>query len=140
MRNLAATIRTVKRAAPTSFSLFVALPCLFLTGYLFARLYFRQSLFSLWPCWFRAVTGFYCPACGSTRAVRAMINFSFVESLRFNPFPLLASALLLAVWTHSFCNVMFKRRDRTFRLFFIPFYAILAVGLGFCVLRNLAIL
>lgn len=36
-------------------------------------------------CRFYAVTGFYCPACGGTRALNALLSGHLLLSLRLNP-------------------------------------------------------
>lgn len=36
------------------------------------------------PCPFHALTGLYCPGCGSTRAIHHLLNFEFEAALRCN--------------------------------------------------------
>lgn len=48
------------------------------------------------PCLFHSVTGYYCPGCGGTRAVRALLSFRLAESLRYHP--LVPYAALLGGW------------------------------------------
>ncbi len=36
-------------------------------------------------CMFHAVTGLYCPGCGGTRAVLALLHGDLVRSLRYHP-------------------------------------------------------
>lgn len=38
------------------------------------------------PCGFRFVTGYYCPGCGGTRAVNALLEAKFITSFLFHPF------------------------------------------------------
>lgn len=40
------------------------------------------------PCGFRFVTGYYCPGCGGTRAVRALLQGRFAASFLYHPFVL----------------------------------------------------
>ena len=37
-------------------------------------------------CYVRHLTGYYCPACGSTRMVIEMTKFNFVKAFHYNPF------------------------------------------------------
>ena len=36
------------------------------------------------PCFFYKVTSFYCPGCGFTRAVFALLHFDIYQALRYN--------------------------------------------------------
>lgn len=45
------------------------------------------------PCMFHALTGYYCPGCGGTRAVRALLHVQLLESFRHHPFVLYAAAV-----------------------------------------------
>lgn len=38
------------------------------------------------PCIFHAFTGYYCPGCGGTRAVKALLQCRFVRSVYYHPF------------------------------------------------------
>lgn len=38
------------------------------------------------PCSFNALTHYYCPGCGATRAVVSMIHGDFIRSLFYHPF------------------------------------------------------
>ncbi len=42
----------------------------------------------LYPCVFHRVTGLYCPGCGGTRAVEALLQGDFFTCLRYHPFVL----------------------------------------------------
>lgn len=45
------------------------------------------------PCLFRFFTGLYCPGCGGTRAVKALLSGEIVKSLYFHPLvPYVAAA------------------------------------------------
>lgn len=37
------------------------------------------------PCLFHLVSGYYCPGCGGTRAVRALLSGHFIQSVYFHP-------------------------------------------------------
>ena len=36
------------------------------------------------PCTWLALTGYYCPGCGSSRALRAMLHLDFYQAFRYN--------------------------------------------------------
>lgn len=50
------------------------------------------------------VTGFPCPACGLTRAFRALVTGHFTEAFSIHPFiyPIVVFALFLLVWRYYF--------------------------------------
>lgn len=37
------------------------------------------------PCMFHALTGWYCPGCGATRALHALVHFDLAGALAMNP-------------------------------------------------------
>lgn len=47
----------------------------------------------LMPCVFHTVTGYYCPGCGGTRAVAALLHGEFIQSFRFHPMVIYAAAV-----------------------------------------------
>ena len=77
-------------------------------------------------CMFHQMTGLYCPGCGATRALSAMLHGDIKSSLHNNAllFPLLALIVFLLIKPET----SLKR----------PFtFTIVAVVLGFTILRNI---
>lgn len=52
-----------------------------------------HSLMHLPPCLFHLISGYYCPGCGGTRAVRALLHGQFLQSFLFHPFVPYAAAV-----------------------------------------------
>ncbi len=55
------------------------------------------------PCLFNLLTGLYCPGCGSTRSMHALVHGDIVRALDMNPlfvFALVAVPLLVA-WSRG---------------------------------------
>ena len=49
-------------------------------------------------CLFHLVTGFYCPGCGGTRAVKAMLTGHFLKSLCYHPAVLPRRCCIWHLW------------------------------------------
>ena len=49
----------------------------------------------LWGCTFKALTGFACPTCGTTRAALALARFDFPTALTHYPLPTLGWIVFL---------------------------------------------
>lgn len=62
-------------------------PFLALTGLLLRDVILYIATF-FHACDFLRVTGFYCPGCGNTRSVMALLRFDFLTSLGYNVAPL----------------------------------------------------
>lgn len=89
------------------------------------------------PCPFRALTGWWCPGCGLTRATHQLIRGDIVQALRFNAFVVLVLAALCLTWLAWLlrCAGRPLTRVRT-----IPVWmqaVAVAVLLAFAVVRNL---
>lgn len=53
------------------------------------------------PCPLLSYTGVPCPFCGMTRSVRALVRFDLADSIRFQPFGMIAglcAVVILALW------------------------------------------
>ena len=89
------------------------------------------------PCPLRALTGFYCPGCGSTRALFDLLHGDVPGALAMNPLLVVLSPVLL----------LMALRAGTLLPAWAPFERVLAVArrprpwlwllLGYGVLRNL---
>lgn len=53
----------------------------------------KEALAKLPPCTLHAVTGYYCPGCGGTRAVFALLRGDIIQSVRLHPIVLYAVVL-----------------------------------------------
>jgi hypothetical protein len=87
------------------------------------------------PCPLHALTGLYCPGCGSTRALHALLHGDVPTALSMNPLlvialPLLAAmALNAAGWRPAGTQRLWRALGQP-----LPWLVVL---LGFAVLRNL---
>jgi hypothetical protein len=63
-------------------------------------------------CRFRALTGYYCPGCGGTRAVDALLKGRMITSLRYHPVVvyLFAGVIIFAV-SHTL-NIISRKKIR----------------------------
>ncbi len=67
------------------------------------------------PCVFYAATGYYCPGCGNTRSVRAMLHGHLLTAVRNNvTMPFLA--LLLILLYAETVSYWFRRDGKPLRL------------------------
>ena len=52
-------------------------------------------------CPFHALTGLYCPGCGTTRALHALLHFDWPTALAMNPLAVVAIPLLPLLLLHQ---------------------------------------
>lgn len=53
------------------------------------------------PCLFNLVTGYYCPGCGITRALHALVHFDLIGALSMNPLAVLLVPIIPALVASS---------------------------------------
>lgn len=100
--------------------LFIGVPALLI------YLYFIRPRFS--PiCVFRAVTGLYCPGCGGTRSVLALIRGRVLDSLIFYPAIPYAIVIFAAFMVTQTVQRLTRGRVRGMRFHYAYLYV--AVGL-----------
>lgn len=94
------------------------------------------------PCTWHTLTGYWCPGCGSSRALRALLHLEFYQALRYNalftvcaPFVGIYFAVVAFRYIKYGENVPVKRK--------IPLYPLwILCGIAICygVLRNIPVL
>lgn len=62
------------------------------------------------PCLFHKITGFYCPGCGSLRALHHLLHGRFVDAWRHNPLMLISLPFVLYGLAVQFFSYFFEVR------------------------------
>jgi hypothetical protein len=90
-------------------------------------------------CFFHSLTGLYCPGCGSTRALHALLHGDLVAAIRFNPLFVVAGfpALTYAIATHAVRLLRPSIAISAVRVRLGLTFAIPILALVFTVLRNI---
>lgn len=84
------------------------------------------SLAGKLPCMFRMITGLYCPGCGGTRAVKALLQARPFVSFLYHPLVLYTA--LAALFFAGSRLIYWKTKNPRFRLYLENSY--IYVGLG----------
>lgn len=91
------------------------------------------------PCFFKEVTHLYCPACGGTRAVLALLHFDIKRAVSCNPTVVYVFVMVLWCITGFILKKLFHKEVKIFQ----PGLWMLIMGivlfLGFAILRNIAV-
>lgn len=87
-------------------------------------------------CPFRALTGFTCPGCGSTRGMHQLLHGNLGAAFELNPLLLLALPILLYVLLLYSYRVMNRQPLQRNRLAPKYIYTIFGVILFFWIFRN----
>ncbi len=99
---------------------------------------FEPAESGLFPsCPFRALTGLYCPGCGTLRGLHQLLNGNLLEALGFNPLMVLS---LPFVGYALLSNAVPGLSDRQMPEVFIPaawIWMLLGVVILFWALRNI---
>lgn len=73
-----------------------------------ARDFFISLACKLPPCLFYSTFHLYCPACGNTRSVTALLHGELVPALRYNITPVLLGIILLLAYLELAAYSFFK--------------------------------
>lgn len=88
-------------------------------------------------CPFRVATGLWCPVCGSTRGVHALVHGDVAAAAGYNLLLLLALPAAAYAWAAWAAPLLGGPRLPRLRLPPMVWWGLLAVGLAFGALRNL---
>ena len=67
------------------------------------------------PCYFKTLTGYNCPGCGTTRAIQELLNLNIFEAFRYNPVIGSIALILIIITIAMFINGI-KRPYNPFRI------------------------
>lgn len=97
--------------------------------------------FFLLPCLFYKITGLYCPGCGGTRSVQALLNGHLVSSIRYNPIVLYG--VFIYLWymiSNTIEHVSMHKIKIGMKYRDIYLWVGLAILILFCFIRNFLLL
>lgn len=126
---------------------FGAATLVLLAAFLYA-FYLRQDIgmisFQDGPCGFSRRFHLYCPGCGGTHAVKAILRGDVIGSVLSNPIPVYTAILVMRIWIALFHNTVWmhfrKKESKMWRVMYQwEMWGILVVVVGFFVLRDLAL-
>jgi hypothetical protein len=90
-------------------------------------------------CLFNSITGYYCPGCGSQRAVHSLLHLDFAGVVNYNFLFLPAALLILYHYIHPILNRLFRWKLPNIFYFRSTPLIILGVVVLFWILRNIPV-
>lgn len=111
----------------------IVLPAAAITAALYLVIRFRPVL----RCPFYALTGLYCPGCGTCRALEAAFHGLFAESFSHNMLLFILGIPALAVFIHEYVRVFIFTRLRPVYLSRPAWLVCVVLVFSFWVLRNI---
>lgn len=113
---------------------------IFIVGLIYliaSKIFGFEISFSNMDCLFATVTHLYCPGCGGTRAVRALVSFHFIKSLLYNPIVIVGGL----VWAYYYIGSIItkiKNNGKVYASFCEwSLWFVLIVLLGNFIIRNI---
>jgi Protein of unknown function (DUF2752) len=88
------------------------------------------------PCLFKALTGFTCPGCGSTRALHQLLHGHLFDAFSLNPLLLIGLPFLLFALVHYSTHVLRGITPRKNIFSTSVIYALFFIILSFWIFRN----
>jgi hypothetical protein len=89
------------------------------------------------PCPFHTLTGFYCPGCGTLRALHQLLHAHLLQAIRLN----LVTILTLPFLGYAYLShVLYAVSGRRLSGFFVPavyIWMLVGIIISFWVLRNI---
>ena len=96
------------------------------------------------PCLFHFFTGFYCPGCGGTRAIRLLVQGDLAGSFLYHPFVLYMVLVIIAEFCFLGADKIFGGKDEYIQKFKrrYPKWVLTGAGIvgGNWVIKNLFLL
>lgn len=88
-------------------------------------------------CMFHSITGYYCPGCGSQRAIHSLLHLNIAGVVHYNFLFLPAMLLIIYHYLHPILNRIFHWKLPNLFYFKYTPLIILGVVIVFWILRNI---
>lgn len=89
------------------------------------------------PCVFHSITGLYCPGCGMTRAIHALLNGEILKAVNFNPLFFLFLPLFFYMGTIQIKSLIKTGKITNIRINYHIIRLIVLIVVLFWILRNI---
>ena len=110
--------------------------CLFVfIGYFYLNNKYGFSI----NCVFHSLTGFYCPGCGITRCLFALLKLDFYEAFMYNQLVFILLPFLVALIVYRIYLYVFDKQDKI--LVKVPnmvWISLLVIVIGYGIVRNIS--
>lgn len=125
----------MKHKSPLSYKIStIIIPFLVLLLFMLRNFIIKMATF-LPPCPFYNTFHLYCPACGNTRSVTALLHGNLLQAIHFNISPLIFGFFIILAYT-ELATYSFGRRIRLLPQT-LSFYLIIIILLSiYLILRN----
>ena len=89
------------------------------------------------PCIFHEITGLYCPGCGGTRAVKALLGGHIITSFVYNPIVLYGTVMYVWFMGSQFLERLTKGKVKGLKYRHLYLWLALVIVIVNCVVRNI---
>lgn len=96
----------------------------------------KMRILPNYPCTFLHVTHMYCPGCGGTRALFAMLKGDIIHSLGYNPAVVLGAIVLLYYEVTVIMTIVSKRDKVYYTKSPLPILLYIGIVLIFAIVRD----
>ena len=107
---------------------------LILIGYYFLNKNYHYRI----PCIFHEITGLYCPGCGTTRLIFALLEGHIKEAFNYNRLVFILLPFIISYYIYYSYLYIFNKKDNIiYKIKKIYIYILLSITILFGILRNI---
>ena len=88
-------------------------------------------------CPIHEFTGLYCPGCGTTRMLIAILKLDFYQAFRFNPLLFILSPFFIFLFVDGIYSNIKKKKSLQQRMPSFIWYIALVITIAYMILRNI---
>lgn len=88
------------------------------------------------PCIFHEITGLYCPGCGGTRAVKALLGGHIITSFMYNPIVIYSVVMYIWFMVSQLLERLTKGKVKGLRYRHLYLWLALFIVVINCIVRN----